>query len=338
MAKSEIRWVAAVLLMTLVFGILALSPRDVRAEGTTPASGSNDPDALLKLANQAGFKNLTDCERKLLQSGPAGEGADCRSNDDKENDPSKGDQWPESRQVHAKLIRWLCVNEAAGKLIGPRGIQIYGAVIREPLGLDFISVSFPLMVANSRISAPMSLLNANIDALDLGGTSTGSISADFLATRRGIFLRNGFHAEGEVRLYGATIGGDLDCAGGTFNNRNGYALYAEGINVAGDVSLGYGFKATGEVSLLGASVGRNLECMGGTFSNPNRKALTADGIKAAGGVYLRDGFHSTGEVRLPRATVGGDLDCSNATFSNPNGDALHADGLKARQATFFFED
>jgi hypothetical protein len=116
----------------------------------------------------------------------------------------------------------------------------------DPLDLDFISVSFPLLVVNSRIAEAMSLLNANIDALYLMGTWTGRIRAAGLRTQGDVFLSNGFHAEGEVNLSGATVGRDLDCHNGTFSNyffegdapnAVGIALNADGIKVAGSIFL-----------------------------------------------------------------------------------------------------
>ena len=72
--------------------------------------------------------------------------------------------------------------------------------------------------------------------LNLTGSWTGAIGADGLKVKGSLFLRNGFHAEGEVRLLGATIGGNLDARGGTFKNPNGNALNADGIKVTGDIS------------------------------------------------------------------------------------------------------
>ena len=250
-----------------------MSALDVRAADPPQIPISQAPE-LLKLADKAGFKTeeLSDCERKLLESAPKGEYAVCgpNQNDDApENDPSKGDKWPESRQIRAKLIRWLCVNEDARKLIDPKGIAIYGAKVIDPLDLAFISVPFPILIIKSRILSPMSLMNASIEALYLNGTWTGPISASGLTTRGPVFLRDGFHAEGEVNLIGATVGGYLECGGGTFHNPKGDALSADGIKVAGGVFLGDGFNATGEVRLLGATVGGDLACGGATFSNPN---------------------------------------------------------------------
>lgn len=161
-------------------------------------------------------------------------------------------------------------------------------------------------------------------ALDAGGAIVGD----------GVFLRDGFRAEGEVRLHRARIGVDLDCRRGTFTNHadekvagRGKALTADGAVVGGSVSLSAGFHAKGEVRLLGAQISANLYCLGGTFENPPRTrtggaaplegtgtALNADGVSVSGGVFFRDAFHAEGQVRLARSRIGLDLDCSRATF------------------------
>ncbi|MGO9267444.1 MAG: hypothetical protein ACLQBA_21620 [Candidatus Binataceae bacterium] len=316
------RPITLALVAALVCWMLALAARDVRAESAAQIPISKAPE-LLKLADQAGFKTkeLSHCERKLLRLAPIGKFAVCGPNmndKDPQNDPSKSDKWAPSRQIRAELIRWLCVDEAARKLIDPKGIRIYGAKVMDPLDLDFVSVPFPIWIVKSRILSPMSLEEANIEALNMGGTWTGPITADRLTTRGPIFLRYGFHAEGGVDLQRATVGGDLDCHDAIFIKQHpkthGFALNADRIKVAGNIFL-QNSKATGEVWLPGATAGGNLEVDNGIFSNPGRRALTADGVTVAGYVFLRWGFTAMGEVRLLSATVGSDLDCRGAIFT-----------------------
>ena len=47
-------------------------------------------------------------------------------------------------------------------------------------------------------------------------------------------LRNGFSAKGEVRLFGATVGTNLECERASFDNADGNALVAEGIDALTD--------------------------------------------------------------------------------------------------------
>jgi hypothetical protein len=81
-----------------------------------------------------------------------------------------------------------------------------------------------------------------------------------------VLLRDGFVAEGQVRLYCAEIGGNLACNGGTFQEpaeagiaASGRALDADGARVAGSVLLHKGFAGLGKVLCCrgtGAALGR----------------------------------------------------------------------------------
>ena len=67
-------------------------------------------------------------------------------------------------------------------------------------------------------------------------------------------MNKGFDVEGEVRLNGALISGQLDFSEGQFNNPNKFALNGQGLTVKGNILLRKGFKANGEVSFIGARI------------------------------------------------------------------------------------
>src|SRR5215469_2327679 len=108
-----------------------------------------------------------------------------------------------------------------------------------------------------------------------------------------IFLSEGFVAEGEVRLFAAEIGRNLECDKGKFRNPpengagTGIALNAEHARVGGNVHLRNEFTSAGEVRFFGAEIGGNLDCDGGEFYVPSqagveRVALNAEGVKVTG--------------------------------------------------------
>ncbi len=241
----------------------------------------------------------------------------------------------------------------SGKALNADGVNVKGSVfLREGFSSE----------------GEVRLLGAQIGgALDCpGGTfknppqkdvpeSGKALNADRVDVRGDIFLNKKFTAEGEVRLLGAQIGGDLDCSGGTFKNppqkdvpESGKALNADGVNVKGSVFLREGFSSEGEVRLLGAQIGGDLDCPGGTFKNPPQKdvresgkALNADRANVKDDVFLNEGFTAEGEVRLVGAQIGGSLDCSGGTFENPpqkdlpaSGDALNADRVDVKGGVF----
>jgi hypothetical protein len=92
-----------------------------------------------------------------------------------------------------------------------------------------------------------------------------------------MFLRGftaiGDGSRGAVRLPGAKIGGQLDCAGAQLRNDSGPALSAGGLQVDQDVYLTGGFTAAsgrgdGAVILVGAHIGGQLSCTGGLSGWP----------------------------------------------------------------------
>jgi len=287
---------------------------------------------------------LSEAEKRVLQNAHDGTEADCLRGLGGGGDPGKAggtgevpdEKWPETRNVRADLIRWLFVDREARKQVDPRGIQIRGARITGKLDLSFTNVPFPLALVSCRLQQGLDVSWAKMPVLDLEGSWTGEIDADGLKLEGELFLTKGFHAEGEVRLIGATIRGNLEAAGGTFKNSDGDALSADGIKVNGAVFLRDGFSAEGTVRLLNAAIGSDLDATRGTFKNPSAKghALYADGIKVTGSVYLRNGFNAEGEVSLLGATIGGILSATGGTFQNPNGDALDVDRIKVTGSVF----
>jgi hypothetical protein len=171
-----------------------------------------------------------------------------------------------------------------------------------------------------------------------------ALNGDSLIVDGSVFLRNGFHAQGEVRLVGARIGESLVCGGGTFTNQShvgfegrGLALTADRLVVKGNVSLNRDFSAEGEVRFLGANISGNLDCSGGTFWNPAQKgeprsghALSADFATVDGTVFLGKEFQAQGEVCFVGAEIGRDISCDKGTFKNPPQDDVDVAGKASR--------
>jgi hypothetical protein len=159
----------------------------------------------------------------------------------------------------------------------------------------------------------------------------------------GVYLESVSTAAGAVRLMGADITGQLSFhdahLAGT--DRDGNALAADGLKVAGGVFLIGEFTAAGTVRLPGADITGPLVCSSAhlTGTDPDRNALHADWIKVGGGVFLDKRFSATGAVRLPGADITGPLSCHSAqlTGSDRNGNALYADWMKVGGGVFLDE-
>jgi hypothetical protein len=120
----------------------------------------------------------------------------------------------------------------------------------------FARIAHPIILQNCTINEPIGLRNADAFSVNLHGSSVAGVQADGLRTRGNVFLRDGFHATGGVRLPGAKIGDDLDCLGGTFEIPNGKALYLNGAKVTTTLFLaGSASPPAGDVDLRSAQVG-----------------------------------------------------------------------------------
>jgi hypothetical protein len=324
-------------------------------------------DSLKALANAFFHRQLTTAEEKLLEGAALGQVAHCGPSPDPKdrlNNPRNAEKserspgWKRDREIDADLIRWLSVYRKANEQVDPRGLQIQAAKITGNLDLADLLVPFPIGLRNCALNEDANLVQVQIPRLDLGGSWIKAIAGDGAIVKGGVFLNDGFHADGEVQLPGAQIDGDLVCKGGTFNNPEGYALTAYGAVVKGNVFLSEGFQAYGEVNLSGARVGGSLECSGtfsgevtlpgaqidgdlvckgGTFKNPEGYALTAYGAVVKGNVFLSEGFHADGRVNLLNAQIGANLECEGGIFNNAGGDALFAGGANVSGAVFLSE-
>ena len=173
---------------------------------------------LIDLASSE-FYDSTQAELNLLEAVASGEFAWCGPSKDPENEdnnPEHADRWPKDREIRATLIRWLCVDQEASRLIDRKGLFIFAARIAGALDLSFANVAFPLDFKNCRFAKPLKLQFAEMKFLEFSRTITPEINADGIVVHGGLHMRHGFSARGEVRLVTARIGGQLDCTGGTF--------------------------------------------------------------------------------------------------------------------------
>jgi hypothetical protein len=129
-----------------------------------------------------------------------------------------------------------------------------------------------------------------------------ALAADGVVVGGDVSLGDGFTAEGQVRLLGAQIGGNLDCSNGKIVNPlpaggpgRGKTLVADGAVVRGCIFLNDGFYSDGDTELIGIRVEKNLECINSTF----RGALHARGAWIEGGFHwLRINSPELSEVLL----------------------------------------
>jgi uncharacterized membrane protein len=285
-------------------------------------SGSGDDrGAALRAAARAAFGGLSEAEELVLLAAAIGEPREFPRGPEPSTPPS---EWPKERLVRAAFFRWL-VTDGGATFVHPRGIAIGGVAVEDDLDLADARQQGCLYLKRCALKG-LSIERAELGLLSFSNSTVrGTLNVDRATIRGGVFLTEGFRAEGEVRLLGAEIGGQLVCNGAQFSNPKGNALSADQATIRGGVFLTEGFRAEGEVRLLGAEIGGQLACQGAQISNPEGNALSFDLATIRGSVFLKDGFRAEGQVRLLGAEIGGELALNSAQLSNPKGDALSAD-------------
>jgi hypothetical protein len=227
----------------------------------------------MKLAE---FGKLTEAEQAVVDG--LGTGHVTVLGDGMLPGPGAGDD----RRVGARLIRWLALGAPGDDdvRLHEKGLRIAGALVvsdgqADPLlekestpGLDLqgCKLDHDLLLLGCRFQDAPVLRGARVQTLNLQGSALPGLSADRLEAWGGVVLR-GVRAEGEVRLLGARIGGDLDCEGGRFENQHdvkkektvpgstGKALNADGARVTGAFFWRQGSHAEGAIDLTAAEIG-----------------------------------------------------------------------------------
>ena len=278
------------------------------------------------------------------------------------------------RILRSEVLRWLCTNEEARKLVDPFGIQVNAARITVKLNdqneiiLDFSSLNlpFPLVFKNCEMPPKIRMQGMETTFLSFENSQVGSIEADVMRVKGDLYLRGPqFRSTGALKFPGASVGGDLDCSEGHFQNAatnqptsadNGVALDADGISVGGDVLL-RDAEVKGKISISGADLQGNLDCSDAKLLNPYQVAckasglaLDADRVSVKGSITLgrrptsvAGAFFAQGDVQLIGADIEGQLNCAGAHLENPKhaadasdrtGDALSADGCTVKGPVF----
>ena len=162
-------------------------------------------------------------------------------------------------RLRAGFVRFLALGGDETAPVHEKGVRISGGWIDGDMDCQGAVLPHDLSLWDCRLDGDLILRGATTRTLSLAGTRHKGIQADRLEATGGVFLRNGFHATGEVRLLGARIGGDLDCIGGRFENPKGVALSCDGATIAGAFFLRKGAHLEGRLDLSAAKVGSLID-------------------------------------------------------------------------------
>lgn len=281
------------------------------------------------------FGPLTAAEIKLLRNAEIGGQAICGPNNDQNafvNDPARTQSWDADRSIRGEIISWLCANPRAMDLVGPGGIQVFGAKIIGPVTLLSVTIQFPLVFACCDIQDDIDLQSARVRIVSFPLSHLKSIFADGAVIDGAVFLRR--CKAGVLQFAGSRIEGQFDCTDSVFDS-----LTLDGAVIGVGLHLR---RSAGRVKMTRARIGADFNCEDATLTATpgSDTALDAGGVNVDGSVLLRNGFHASGPVHLLGGQIGLNLDCTGGEFTSMPRDAskideaLRADLLDVKGTVF----
>lgn len=272
-------------------GAKHVTPRELMGKRRTPGE-MRRVRTLLRLA-RVEFGRLAWSDRLVVVASALGEVAkftsktpdyfehwqravDAEKETAKINDARDHDKWPDpicecawerpvpKVEVRPDLIRWLLTSGAALRSVHARGVQVFAAHIPGLLNLGDAVVHRPFwcyycvlrgVLLRGAKCRTIGLQGCLLTRSEMPGSHACALNADGAEIGGAAFLRGGFRGEGEVRLVGARIAGDLVCRGGSLINPGGDALQANSACVEGVLYLRDLREARGVIGLTRCNVG-----------------------------------------------------------------------------------
>jgi hypothetical protein len=196
-----------------------------------------------------------------------------------------------------------------------------GTTVRGNVELDGSNVSGHVRLDNANVAGSVVLTAARISGRD----APSAFNGDGM-TVTGSFIAVDLVAEGEVRLMGATVGGQCQFGGAELTGET--ALAIERIAVADTVLLDMGFHARGLVRMLGADISGQLLISEASFDGRGDAAISLDGARIGADLQIDDTTFE-GRFLISGARVLGNLTITGGSFSDSL-DAFTASRLRVR--------
>ncbi|MEM0929474.1 MAG: hypothetical protein AAGI89_09305 [Pseudomonadota bacterium] len=140
---------------------------------------------------------------------------------------------------------------------------------------------------------------------------------------------------GCLNLFEAKLAGQFSAEGAHFENPNGDAIDAQGVEASDwfmRATPEHQTKLIGSLDINGAKLAGQFAAEGAHFENPNGDAINAQGVEASAWFMRATPEHQTkliGTLDINGAKLAGQFSANGARFENPNGDAINAQGVEA---------
>jgi len=220
---------------------------------------------------------------------------------------------------HASLTR-LSLRDSAITTLKADGMRLAGALdvggatalsVGQAAWIDApgASIGGDVLASGTKLMAPPPRPSAEIPT----GQRRFALNLRSATIEGGIFLIDGFAAQGGANFDSARVRGGLNCRGATVVAGEGEALRARGASFGHAVTLGEGFLASGAIDFNAVTVDGDVRLTEGRFEGAS-EALNLSNAEIDGSII--GPFKSEGAIRLNAAHVHANLDLRNAEIGN----------------------
>jgi len=202
----------------------------------------------------------------------------------------------------ATILNWYCI------ALDAEDLQLEGSLLLSPqfrcsgqLKLVGARIRGGVVLSGGKLSHPSGIGQLQGAA----GDDACGLYADLLRVDGDVFLDDAFECQGEVRLLGASIAGDLTCSGGKFEafKPSDDAISATSSEIKKNCFLDGGFEAVGRLNFFGVVVGGIVRLQDAKIALRLGSTAVDFDHAEAGALQLR-ACDISGSVVLTRAVLG----------------------------------
>jgi hypothetical protein len=272
------------------------------SKASIPKLEANRAEDLLKLAKDRFSEDLKGAEARILSDSA------CSGfpNVEELNGPLP--------LIRPEFLRWIVADEEVRKFIDPRGIRIWLARVPGEVNLSDCAIPLPLDFRRCEFDGRLSLIASETRQIGLQAcTFAAGLSADRLIAHGTLVMRR-IESHGEIRLHGASIGGDLEISGSNIYT-SGNAVTLDQATIQGNLLLKSLkdsesvtlFRSKGSIHMNGTSVKGDVVCSGVrvelALEDTQDSAFYFDRIRIGGSLDLSINVEANRGIRAVDAVV-----------------------------------
>jgi hypothetical protein len=267
-----------------------------------PKLEANRVEELLKLAKDRFSEDLQGAEARIL------------SDSARSGFPNVKELNGPLPLIRPEFLRWIVADEELRKFIDPRGIRVWSARVSGEVNLSDCAIPLPLDFRRCEFDGRLSLIASETKQIGLQGCKfAAGLSADRLIAH-GMLVMRWIESHGEIRLHGASIGGDLEISGSHINT-SGNAVTLDQATIQGNLLLKFlkdselvtPFRSKGSIHMNGASVQGDVVCSGVqvelALEDTQDSAFYFDRVRIGGSLDLSMNVEANRGIRAVDAVI-----------------------------------